>query len=70
IDPASVDAFPAPLAMRAGESWNANLVLPAPAGGVGPASVRAPVSNADDAYLLERAQRRGRGGIPQLPGER
>lgn len=70
IDPASVDAFPAPLAMRAGESWNANLVLPAPAGGVGPASVRAPASNADDAYLLERAQRRGRGGIPQLPGER
>ncbi len=70
IDPASVDALPAPLAMRAGESWNANLVLPAPPGGVGPASVRAPASKADDAYLLERAQRRGRGAIPKLPGER
>ncbi len=70
IDPASVDAFPGPLAMRAGESWNANLVLPAPPGGAGAASVRAPASKADDAYLLERAQRRGRGGIPGLPGER
>jgi hypothetical protein len=70
IDPASVDAFPAPLAMRAGESWNANLVLPAPTGGVGVAALRAPASKADDAYLLERAQRRGRGAIPGLPGER
>jgi hypothetical protein len=70
IDAASVDAFPAPLAMRAGESWNANLVLPAPPGGVGPASVRTPASKAEDAYLLERAQRRGRGAIPGLPGER
>lgn len=70
IDPASVDAFPAPLAMRAGESWNANLVLPAPPGGVGVAAVRTPASTADDAYLLERAQRRGRGGIPGLPEER
>ncbi|MFN3566492.1 MAG: PKD domain-containing protein [Burkholderiaceae bacterium] len=70
IDANAVDAFPAPLAMRAGESWNANLVLPAPPGGVGPASVRAPTSKAEDAYLLERAQRRGRGGIPRLPGER
>ena len=70
IDANEVDAFPAPLAMRAGESWNANLVLPAPPGGVGPASVRAPTSKAEDAYLLERAQRRGRGGIPRLPGER
>ncbi len=70
IDPASVDAFPAPLAMRAGESWNANLVLPAPLGGAGVASARASASKAEDAYLLERAQRRGRGGIPGLPGER
>lgn len=70
IDPASVDAFPAPLAMRAGESWNANLVLPAPPSGVGAAAVRTPASKAEDAYLLERAQRRDRGGIPGLPGER
>ena len=68
IDANEVDAFPAPLAMRAGESWNANLVLPAAPGGVGPASVRTPASKADDAYLLERAQRRGRGGIPRVPG--
>jgi len=54
--------------MRAGESWNANLVLPAPPGGVGPASARA-ASKQDDAYLLERAQRRGRVGVPGLPGE-
>ncbi|GAB4466095.1 MAG: hypothetical protein OHK0044_05550 [Burkholderiaceae bacterium] len=70
IDANEVDVLPAPLAMRAGESWNANLVLPAPPGGVGVASVRAPASRADDAYLLERAQRRGRGAIPKLPGER
>ncbi|GIL03702.1 MAG: hypothetical protein BroJett031_02220 [Betaproteobacteria bacterium] len=70
IDPASVDAFPAPLAMRAGKSWNANLVLPAPPSGVGAAAVRTPASKAEDAYLLERAQRRGRGGIPGLLGER
>lgn len=70
IDPASVDLLPAPLAMRAGESWNANLVLPAPPGGVGPAALRTPAAPADDAYLLERAQRRGRGGIPRLPGAR
>jgi hypothetical protein len=68
IDPASVELLPAPLAMRAGESWNANLVLPAPPGGVGPAALRTPAAPADDAYLLERAQRRGRGGIPRLPG--
>jgi hypothetical protein len=71
VDPASVDAFPAPLAMRAGESWNANLALPAPPGGVGVASVRTPGSKASDTFLLERAMRRGgRGGIPALPGER
>jgi hypothetical protein len=70
IDANDVDAFPAPLAMRAGESWNANLVLPAPPGGVGAASLRAPMPQADDAWLLERARRRGHRGVPALPGER
>ena len=32
FDLAEVDALPAPLAMRAGQSWNANLMLPAPPG--------------------------------------
>ena len=29
LDPVAVDSLPAPLAMRPGESWNANLALPA-----------------------------------------
>lgn len=67
IDEALVDALPAPLAMRAGESWNANLVLPAAPGSVRPQALITPLDRAADAWLLERARRRhatevGRGG--------
>ncbi|HXF46131.1 MAG TPA: hypothetical protein VNK91_08430, partial [Burkholderiaceae bacterium] len=58
IDEALVDALPAPLAMRAGESWNANLVLPAPPGAVRPQALTTAQARAADAWLLERAQRR------------
>jgi hypothetical protein len=56
-DPAAaVDALPAPLAMRAGDSWNANLALPAPPRPA--ALVLRPAAGADDRWLLERALRR------------
>jgi hypothetical protein len=58
IDEALVDALPAPLAMRAGESWNANLVLPAAPGSVRPQALATEQARAADAWLLERAQRR------------
>jgi hypothetical protein len=71
-DPNAIAGVPAPLPMRAGESWNANVVLPAPpAGVVRPQAARAPVR--DDGLLLDRAQRRRHGdgsGEPGLPGER
>jgi hypothetical protein len=58
IDANLVDALPAPLAMRAGESWNANLVLPAAPGMVQPQSLDSPASRAADVWLLQRATRR------------
>lgn len=62
----AVSSLPAPLAMRAGESWAANLTLPAPPGGqVGRLSVGGRVLTAEeDRMLLERAQTgpHGQGG--------
>jgi hypothetical protein len=68
-DPNAVAALPPPLPMRPGESWTANLLLPAP--GVAPQAVRG-ASLPDDAALLPRALRRPHEGIgePKLPGER
>ncbi|HUL67929.1 MAG TPA: hypothetical protein VLW55_25270 [Burkholderiaceae bacterium] len=57
IDPALVDALPPPLDMRAGESWNANLSLPAPLGTV-EARRSTAATRAADAWLLDRALRR------------
>lgn len=85
-DANAVTNLPAPIAMRAGESWNANLVLPAPpTGGVTPFAARL-FDPQVDALLLERAARRtgpwlvtdgtmlknSRWGVhgPKLPGER
>lgn len=68
-DPNAVNNLPAPLAMRAGESWTANLLLPAPVGGVPAAIARTrPLSLDEDAYLLQRAMRRRSHEIPALPG--
>jgi hypothetical protein len=58
-----VDMLPAPLEMRAGESWNANLNLPALPGTVQVQSLASQGARAADRWLLERALRR-----PGLPG--
>jgi hypothetical protein len=68
IDPNLVDMLPAPLDMRAGESWNANLTLPAPPGTVQVQSLAAPGARAADAWLLDRAKRRAATG-PSRPAE-
>jgi hypothetical protein len=64
VDPALVDALPPPLDMRAGESWNANLALPAQLGTNEVRVLSTPASRAADAWLLERALRHpgGRAG--------
>ena len=55
-DPNAVTNLPAPIAMRAGDSWTGNLILPGPPGGrVGPLTVRTPLDIASDRALLARA---------------
>lgn len=61
---AAVDALPAPLPMRPGESWTANLVLPAPPFAAAQA-LRAPVlATEQDRLLLRRALTRQVIGAP------
>ena len=67
IDLAEVDNLPAPIAMRNGESWTANLSLPAPLPVVRAAAAPSAAERAADAELLRRALRRAGGG-PALPG--
>ena len=67
IDLAEVDSLPVPIAMRAGESWNANLSLPAPPPVAREAAAPSATERLHDAELLRRAQRRAGGG-PGLPG--
>ncbi|MEP6607322.1 MAG: hypothetical protein ABJA83_01445 [Burkholderiaceae bacterium] len=56
VDPVEVDTLPAPIAMRTGDSWASNLVVPVPPGGLaGLLSVRAQLDFASDRALLERA---------------
>ena len=63
VNPVEVDNLPAPIAMRAGDSWASNVVLPAPPGGlVGPLAVRAEADLASDRWLLRRAMTVGRHG--------
>jgi len=60
---AAVDALPPPLAMRPGESWTANLVLPAPPPSA--QALRAPLLATDqDRLLLRRALTRQVIGAP------
>lgn len=56
VDPAEVERLPAPLPMRAGESWSANLVLPGPP----PPSMRLEKAepSLQELWLLDQAQRR------------
>lgn len=51
-----VDNLAAPTAMRPGDSWAANLIVPAPPGGLaGPLSLRASLDVVSDRALLRRA---------------
>ena len=51
-----VDNLAAPIAMRAGDSWAANQIVPAPPGGLaGPLSLRVSLDMAADRALLRRA---------------
>ena len=55
-DPNAVASLPAPIAMRAGDSWDSNLIVPAPPGGLlGPLALRTPLDVASDRALLARA---------------
>jgi hypothetical protein len=70
IDPGQVDLLPAPLDMRAGESWAANLSLPAPPALASVQSLRTAQDRAADAWLLGRATRRAGPaprGLPDHP---
>jgi hypothetical protein len=54
-----VDALPAPLAMRAGESWTSNLTLPSPPPSLGLLKLDSPgLPQAHEAWLLEGSQQR------------
>jgi hypothetical protein len=55
VSPAEVDLLSAPMAMRAGDSWTANLTLPAPLPGP---RVQKPENTLEDLWQLERAERR------------
>lgn len=55
IDPAEVDQLSAPIAMRAGDSWTANLSLPAPPPGP---RLQKTEPTLEDLWQLERAERR------------
>jgi hypothetical protein len=58
-----VDNLPAPIPMRAGDSWASNLIVPAPPGGMaGPLALRTPLDFATDRALLMRSLSGNRGG--------
>lgn len=64
-DPNAVQNLPPPLQMRAGESWTANLALPAPPGGGATIqALRTPSDFASERALLLRDTGRHHGGSP------
>ena len=65
VNPADVAALPAPMPMRPGESWSANLVLPAPPSALATAqALTGPrLSTEEDRLLLRRAMSRQLIGI-------
>jgi hypothetical protein len=70
IDATLVDSLAAPLDMRAGDSWSANLILPAPPAVAKVQSLSGPRAQEADVWLLRRAQRHGgidRGALPHAP---
>jgi hypothetical protein len=77
IDPAAVSALPPPLAMRPGESWTANLMLPAPPARAASQALAVPrLSSEQEERLLRRALSRqvigisGPGSYHWTPNER
>ena len=62
VNLAEVDTLPAPIAMRTGDSWAGNLVVPAPPGMAAALALRAPLDFASDRELLQRALPGSRGG--------
>lgn len=59
IDPAEADRLDAPLAMRSGETWSANLVLPAPPAAAANSPLRAKTEpTLEELWQAEQAQRR------------
>ena len=65
-----VDNLPPPIAMRAGDSWASNLIVPAPpAGMAGPLALRSPLDIATDRELLVRSLS-GNRGAHWTPNER
>lgn len=61
-DPNAVTNLPAPIPMRAGDSWAGNLVVPAPPGGwAGPLRLRTTLEMANDRALLIRSLTGNRG---------
>ena len=61
-DPNAVTNLPAPIPMRAGDSWAGNLVVPAPPGGLArPLRLRTPLEVANDRALLIRSLTGNRG---------
>ena len=71
-DANAVANLPAPIAMRAGDSWTNNLIVPAPPSDLlGPLSVRTPLDAASDRALLARALVGAHGHHgPRTPNER
>ena len=69
-DPNAVNNLAAPIAMRAGDSWASNLIVPGPPGGMaGPLSLRMTLDFIGDRALLERAHS-GRHSGHRTPNER
>jgi len=63
VNPVEVDNLPVPIAMRAGDSWGSNLVLPVLPGGLaGPLALRLETDLASERVMLQRAMTVGRHG--------
>jgi len=70
IDATLVDSLAAPLDMRAGDSWSANLILPAPPGLAKAQTLSGPRAQEADVWLLRRAQHHSgidRVALPHAP---
>ncbi len=70
FDQATIDAIAPPLFMRAGDTWNGNLVLPAPPGASKPSfELMTKAQHHQLKREIERSQHNRHIGMPKLPGE-